>query len=141
MGIKFSAKKFVQITDPDGINALQVLTTQNPKASSLFCILMKYMDDKNCVMVSMALLAKKMNTSRQTTSKAVTYLKKNRYIVVYKVGTTNAYSLNADLVWKSKSGNNRYEAMLDGKVLLSLDEQDADIQENLEIKKQFKVVK
>jgi len=140
MGKKYSHKRFVQITDPDGVNALQVLTEKNPKAACLFCILMKHMDATNCVMVSMSLLAKKMGTSRQTTSKSVQYLKAHRYIMVYKVGTTNAYSLNADLVWKSASGNNRMEAMLTGKILLSLDEQDPEIYERFATKPNLKVV-
>jgi len=124
----FSIPNFVQVTNPDGINAMRALTKKHPQAASLFYILMEHMNENNCVMVSMALLARKMGVSRQTTSKAVTYLKTHRYLVVYKVGTTNAYSLNADLVWKSKSGDNRFEAMLTGKVLLTLDEQDDDVQ-------------
>jgi len=131
---------FIQLSDPDGIEAMQLITKENPMAANVFYLLMKNMDKQNCLIVSMSTLASKLHVCRNSISRAIKYLRENKYIAIYKSGTTNVYTLNANIVWKDR-GDRKMEALLYGKVLLSLDEQDDDIQANADVKKQLEVVK
>jgi len=131
---------FIQLSDPDGIEAMQLITKENPMAANVFYLLMKNMDKQNCLIVSMATLASKLHVCRNSISRAIKYLRENKYIAIYKSGTTNVYTLNANIVWKDR-GDRKMEALLYGKVLLSLDEQDNDVQTNVSVKNQFEVIK
>jgi len=115
--------KFVQLADPDGIKAMRVLTKRNPAAAALFYALMEYIDKDNCLVASTAVLSAKMGVSASTVTRSVRYLRVHKYIAVLKSGSTNVYVLNSEIVWRDK-GYKKAEALLQGSVLLSLDEQD-----------------
>jgi len=117
---------FVQLSDPDGIKAMRLLTNANPMAANVFYLFMQHMDSQNCLIVSMDTIGGKLGISRPTVYRAVKYLKENNYIAVLKSGTSNVYTLNANIVWKDR-GDKKVEALLYGAVLLSLDEQPDDI--------------
>ena len=119
--------KFVQLADPDGIKAMQVLSKANSKAASLFFLMMKYIDNENCLIASGQVLAEKMGCSPKTIQRNVKFLKEHNYIAVFKSGTSNVYTLNSDIVWKA-DGEKRASALLQGRVLLGLDEQDEQVQ-------------
>ncbi|MDQ6961330.1 MAG: replication/maintenance protein RepL [Mariprofundaceae bacterium] len=131
---------FIQLTDPDGIDAMRVLTKANAMAANVFYFLMKYMDTDNCLVVSMHTISLSVGVSRQTISKSVSYLKKHQYIAVFKSGTSNVYTLNSNIVWKDR-GDKKVEALLYGAVLLSLDEQEPESKKNASIKKQLELIK
>jgi len=120
-------RSFVQLADPDGINAMIALSKANTKAAALFYFMMKYIDKDNCLIVSMDTLGAKMDCSPRTASRAVRYLREHRYIAVFKSGSMNVYTLNSDIIWKDY-GDKRTDALLQGAVLLGLEEQDADVQ-------------
>ncbi len=118
---------FVQLADPDGIKAMRALSAKNPNAASLFYLMMQYIDQENCLIASRQVLASKMQCSTKTIQRSVKYLKEHRYIDVFRTGTSNVYTLNSDIVWKA-DGERRASALLQGKVLLDLDEQDEQTQ-------------
>jgi len=118
---------FVQLSDPDGVEAMRLLMLSNSAAANVFCLFMQYMDKQNCLIVSMDTVGSKLGMARSTVYRAVKYLRDNKYIAVYKSGSTNVYTLNANIVWKDR-GDRKSEALLYGSVLLSLDEQEPEIQ-------------
>jgi len=120
---------FVQLSDPDGIKAMRVLTRKNPTAASVFYLFMQHMDKSNCLIVSMETIGSKLSMSRATVYRAVRYLKQNNYIAILKSGATNVYTLNANIVWRDR-GDKKMEALLYGAVLLSLDEQEPVVIKN-----------
>ena len=118
---------FIQFANPGGLRAMQVLTRKNANAAALFYFMCEHMDKSNCLIASRTVLASRMCWSRSTVARAVRFLKQNKYVAVFKSGSSNVYCLNADIVWKTHA-DKRADAMLQGKVLLSLDEQDDDVQ-------------
>jgi len=119
-------KRFVQLSDPDGILAQEALTRANPAAATLFLFFMRKIDADNCLIVSQDIISEYMRTSVRTAQRAIKFLKDNNYIQVFKSGSSNVYTLNADIVWKS-DGEGRVNALLTGKVMLSLVEQEPEV--------------
>jgi len=114
---------FVQLRSPHGIRAMKALVKSNKNAASLFYLLMEYMDKQNCLVASMDTLGELMDWSRSTTSRAVRFLRENNYVSVFKTGSSNVYTLNADVVWRTDN-DKRVTALFTANVLLSLKEQD-----------------
>ncbi len=135
-------KRFVQLSDPDGILAQEALTRAHPAAASLFLFFMRKIDADNCLIVSQEIIADYMRTSVRTAQRAIKFLKDNNYIQVYKTGSSNVYTLNADIVWKS-DGEGRVNALLTGKVMLSLAEQEPKVEQDVKrrLKEHLKQVK
>jgi len=121
---------FVQFTNPAGLEAIELLGQSNPKAFQLFMFLCRYMDLKNAVACSQTLLCEALQCSRPTISRAVAFLKDNRYIAVARMGTSNIYHLNADLVWKTEF-DKKPMAQLQGTILLSLSEQEEEVRKKV----------
>lgn len=128
---------FTQVSDPDGWNAINELYRLNPTAGQLFIEMVKLMDESNGLIASMVALGARIDKTRQTVSKAVTFLAKNKYIAIYKSGNSNIYTLNANIVWKNK-GFKKFEAELYCNVLLNLDEQPEEVKEEA---KQLELIK
>jgi hypothetical protein len=127
---------FIRINDPDGILAIKSIYNINKSAGDLFSFMMQFMDRKNCLVCSRILLSEAINKSIPTIARAINILEKNNYILISKVGTTNAYHLNSSICWKSWESGRKY-AKLSGTVLLSLNEQDKGFQNK--IKKQMQL--
>jgi len=121
---------FVQFTNPAGLEALELLAQAQPKALKLFMFLCKWMNKQNAVACSQTLLCEALNCSRPTVLRAVKFLHDNRYIGIAKMGTTNVYHLNADLVW-STGFNKKPMAEVQGTILLSLSDQEAQVREKV----------
>jgi hypothetical protein len=117
---------FIQLSDPTGIKALRVLTTTNPTASIVFQFMYQHMGKDNCLVASQLAIGNAIGYSRQTVAKAIKYLIEYRYVAMFKSGHSNVYTLNADLVWRT-SGSERVNAMLQGSVLLDLEEQEKEV--------------
>jgi len=131
---KKQKNKFVQITDPHGLIAMRAVYAKSKVAGDLFQFMMQYMDRSNCLICSMNLLAEGIGKSRVTVARAIKLLEQNKYILIAKVGTTNAYHLNSSICWKAWANGKPY-AKLSGTVLLSLSEQEKEVQEK--VKKQL----
>jgi len=130
---------FTQVDVKDGWDAISNLYLKNPTAGAIFIEMTKSMDESNGLVASMETLGARVGKTRQTVAKACKFLKENKYIEVYKTGSSNVYVLNANIVWKDKH-HKRVEAELYCKVLLSLNEQPKDIQEKEEKTRRLKVV-
>jgi len=123
-------KNFIQITDPHGLIAMRAIYSKSKVAGDLFYFMMQYMDRKNALICSMKLFSEALNKSYRSIQRAVKLLADNNYILVSKVGTINAYHLNSSICWKSWGTGKAY-AKLRGNVLLSLSEQEENIQKKV----------
>lgn len=93
-------KNFVQISKGVGTQALAYIIANNAVAGQLYMFFMENMDvNSNSIMVSQKVLEEFTGKTRQTVSKAVSFLEKNGLIAIGKVGTTNAYILNPEVAW------------------------------------------
>ena len=84
------------------------LTKKNPPAMALLLFLVDQMDNYNAVVCSMQVLTEALGYSRKTLSLSVKFLKSNGFIAVFKSGTSNVYTINDKVWWKSWGSNQKY---------------------------------
>ncbi|NFO89540.1 helix-turn-helix domain-containing protein [Clostridium botulinum] len=116
-------KDFVQFKRPF-LDEIAKLGSENSMAFKLFMFVCKHMDGGNALCVSMQTLTELLETSRQTLSKAVKYLKDNGWLCVLKSGTSNVYIINPDVAWTSYSDQKQY-CRFQATVVLSASENNA----------------
>lgn len=109
------------------IKHLRRLTLEDPSAAAVFLFLTEYMGRSNAVACSYTLLEEALGISRSSVYRAVKTLKEGGYLSVTKMGTSNVYHLNAELVWSSWATGKRYAEMR-ARILVSESEQvDAEV--------------
>lgn len=109
----------------DHTKEMMTLARNNPAAMTLLLFLVDQMDNKNAVVCSMQVLTEALGYSRRTISSSVKYLKDNGFVAVLKSGTTNVYTIN-DKVWWKSWGNNRQYSKFPANVVLAKSEQIED---------------
>ncbi|WP_033370777.1 hypothetical protein [Hymenobacter norwichensis] len=82
------------------LSIMREMVTDNPRALEVLLLLMEKCDKTNTYVGNQAQLAKSLGKHRNTVSKAVEYLQAHQLIQLFKLGTTNGYRLNAQLVWQ-----------------------------------------
>lgn len=102
---------------------LMWLAIKHPKAHAILYFLVDQMDEYNAVMCSTKVLEEVLGISRQTISKNITLLKENGFIAVLKSGTSNVYTINDKVYWKSW-GNKKQYSKFPANVVLSMSEQE-----------------
>jgi len=106
---------------------LMWLALKHPKAHAILYFLVDQMDGKNAVMCSYAVLQEILNIGRTTASTAIKTLKDNGFIAVLKSGTSNIYAINDSVYWKSW-GNKKQYSKFPANIILSLSEQEKNLQ-------------
>lgn len=106
----------------DHTKELMELAIQYPKAHAILYFLVDQMDNYNAVLCSATVLTELLGVSRQTVSTSIKLLKEKGFIAVYKSGTSNVYTVNDEVFWKSW-GNNRQYSKFPANVVLSKSEQ------------------
>lgn len=130
-------KNFVQFYK-NYMGTVTTLAVDNPTAFRVFMLICQHMDGTNALCVSMLALSEILNTSRQTISKSVKYLKDNGWMCVLKNGTSNVYIINPQVVWTSY-GNQKDYCKFQASVLLSSTE-NAEYLNNPKAKTHFKTI-
>lgn len=102
---------------------LMWLALKHPKAHAILYFLVDQMDEYNAVMCSTNVLEEVLGISRQTISKNITLLKENGFIAVLKSGTSNVYTINDKVYWKTYGNKHQY-SKFPANVVLSMSEQD-----------------
>lgn len=105
------------------------LAVKHPKAHAILYFLVDQMDQYNAVMCSTKILEEVLGISRQTISKNIAILKENGFIAVLKSGTSNVYTINDKVYWKSWGTNKKY-SKFPANVILGLSEQEEEYQAN-----------
>lgn len=113
---------FVQIY-VDNLDLIMSMTGENPTAVRIFTFILKYMDNRNALVISQHALSEALGVGRTTVHNSISFLKDKKAIAVFKSGNVNIYAVNAQLAWKSQASGKRY-AMFDAKVYLSESEQE-----------------
>lgn len=103
-----------------GLEALSLLN--NLLAHKIFLYLSKEMDLENAIVISQQTLAQIFDVSRSTVNIAVKELEDKKLLEIYKIGNTNVYCLNANIVW-STSRDKIETAKFKAQVVISKDEQ------------------
>lgn len=115
---------FVQLYR-DYMPMIRKLNMMNPMAANVFLYLAEKMDRNNAVACSMRALEEAFKVSRQTISKAIKDLKSLNFIHVYKMGTSNVYTMNANVVWNSHTDGRAF-AVFDASIIITASEQDKE---------------
>jgi DNA-binding XRE family transcriptional regulator len=103
-----------------GLEALSLLN--NLLAHKIFLYLSKEMDLENAIVISQQTLAQIFDVSRSTVNIAVKELEDKKLLEIYKIGNTNVYCLNANIVW-STSRDKIETAKFKAQVVISKNEQ------------------
>lgn len=106
---------------------LMWLALKHPKAHALLIFLVDQMDEYNAVMCSYKVLEEVLEVGQATIARNIKILKENGYIAVLKSGSSNVYAINDTIYWKSWSNNRKY-SKFPANVVLSLSEQEKQIQ-------------
>jgi hypothetical protein len=120
--IKRVNANFVQLYD-DTLDLIMLMTKENPMALQVFLWLVKYMDDRNALVVSQQAIAESLKLHKNTVYLAVKYLKEKSALTVLRSSNTHVYALNAQIVWRDTADAKKF-AHFDAKVYLSDSEQE-----------------
>lgn len=104
------------------IQQISDLGVDNPTALRVLLFLIRHMDGCNAIGVQQSLIANKTGLVRQTVSKAITYLHDNGWLAIYKLGRSNIYVINPEVVWTSYADQKEY-CKFKGSIMLSRDDQ------------------
>lgn len=100
-------KDFVQLYRGT-IGPIINLAETNVTAFKLFMIIIGHMDGYNALCISNIALQELMGCSKNTVIRTIKYLREQGWIFVHKVGTSNVYVTNPELVWTSYSTQKAY---------------------------------
>lgn len=126
-------KDFVQLTRAE-MRKISELSSKKGGQSALNLLMLfaQNMNKQNAVMISFDMLEKVTGKSRATIDRSIKLLKQDQWIQVVKVGNANVYVLNSAVFWTDKA-DKRF-ASFSAQIVTTLDEQDADIRKNPEVK-------
>jgi hypothetical protein len=99
------------------INQIADLGVRDPLALQVLLFLVKHMDNRNALAVTMSLIADITGLTRQTVSKKIKILEAEGWIAIGKIGKQNVYIVNPDVVWTSYQDDKSY-CRFDAKVML-----------------------
>lgn len=103
--------------------SLRELIQDNPQAAGLLTILAEKMGRQNALVCSYDTLTHITGRSRTSLHRSIKYLKERRWIQVVKIGTANAYVVNAAVFWKSHG--DKKLAAFSAAIIASSSEQDS----------------
>ena len=100
------------------IQQISDLGLENPSALRVLLFLIRHMDGMNAISVTQTLIAEMVGYSRQTVSAAIKYLQDNGWILIGKIGKSNVYIINSEVVWTSYADQKAY-SKFQGSIMLS----------------------
>lgn len=112
---------FTQVYDKTA--SLMIQIAENPTAMKMFWWLISHMDKRNAIVVSQATLAEALNCTERTIRNAIADLKDKKVLTILKVGSANAYVINAEIAWRDTAENKKH-AQFDATVYVSSSEQE-----------------
>lgn len=99
------------------INQISELGVEDMQALKILLFLVRNMDNRNALAITIKTISDITGLCRQTVSKKIKYLEKNGWIFIYKIGHENIYVINPDVVWTSYADEQRY-CKFDAKVII-----------------------
>lgn len=98
---------FTKVYDK-GWNTISSIIKENALAAKVYVFLVQHCDIHNAVVCSVELLAAEMECSTRSIMRATKWLEENRYLVIAKIATANAYILRPDDVWKTSEDHKQF---------------------------------
>lgn len=98
---------FVQL-DRATMRAIRELTSKSPTATKILMLMAEKMNKQNAIMITNKAIEGITGASAPTITKSLALLKKENWIKVMKVGTSNAYFVNSAVFWTSKIKNKKF---------------------------------
>jgi Fe2+ or Zn2+ uptake regulation protein len=126
---------FVQL-DRSTMRAIRELTTKSPTATKILMLMAEKMNKQNAIMITNKAIENITGASAPTITKSLALLKKEKWIKVMKVGTSNAYFVNSAVFWTSKVKNKKF-AEFTANIVTSEDEQPSNFESWDEIKLRY----
>lgn len=105
------------------IDEMNDLAQHAQSAHRVLWTLIKEMNKQNAVMISQDSLCKLTKLSPATIKRSVALLREQQWLEVLKMGTTNIYRVNSNVVWQDRA-DGRW-ASFNARVILNFDEQDS----------------
>lgn len=125
---------FVQLYR-DYMPMLRRLMLINPMSANIFLYLAEKMEEgTNAIACSHKVFEEAFGVSRQTISTAVKELRELEFLTIYKMGTTNVYTMNAAVVWSDDTSGRAF-ATFNAKIIITASEQDKDIIKKIQLRK------
>jgi len=125
---------FVQLYR-DYMPMLRRLMLINPMSANIFLYLAEKMEEgTNAIACSHKVFEEAFGVSRQTISTAVKELRELEFLQIYKMGTTNVYTMNANVVWSSATDKRAF-ATFNAKIIITASEQDKAIIKKIRARK------
>ena len=134
--VKKSTNDFVQVTR-GYIVEMRALASKSPLAHSVLWVLVERMNKTNAVVISQTALSEILGSPRGSISRAISILRDHRWVQVVKIGTSNAYILNSNVVWTSSIKTGKRYAVFNAEVIATeTDQSEQEIKgwENMELK-------
>lgn len=127
---------FYMLFKDGGSQQVRELIKISPPAAQIFMFLAEQADRTNAVVASGKALAKVLNLSEATVSRALKILSKKEenkepYLEILKSGGTNVFVLNPDIVWSAWKTGKDYCLFGNAKILITTDEQDLSVKKRL----------
>ncbi len=104
------------------IDEMNTLAQHAPSAHRLLWTLVKQMNKQNAVMISQDSLCKLTKLSSATVKRAVALLREQQWLEVLRMGTSNVYRVNSNVVWQDRA-DGRWTSF-NAHIVLNFDEQD-----------------
>ena len=104
---KSKNSNFVQF-DRGVMRQHRALIKKSALAAEVLTFLLEGMDNNNAVICSYRVLEEITGYSRRSLSRAVSILKKDKWIQSIKVGTANAYLVNSSAFWTTFNNGKQY---------------------------------
>lgn len=84
------------------------LIVKSPIAYRIFRFLVNSMDQYNNAICSHKIIQEAFSISPSTVSRAIKILKEEKYVEIYKYGSSNTYAINKNIVWSGKKSDYKY---------------------------------
>ena len=91
----------------------------SPMAVQVFFFLAQHMAKDNIVICPNSVMMEEFGVARSTIARATAYLKKHNLIESVKFGTTNAYGINGEYIWRTFHHRGRYSVFENVRALAS----------------------
>jgi len=111
------------------LKQMRELARKSPLAHEILYYLVENMGrTSNAVIVSYKTLQEVTGTSRNTVYRALSVLQTDNWVQVVKIGTANAYAINANVFWQAGRNQKEY-AVFKATVVAAASEQDSNFRE------------
>lgn len=113
---------FVQL-NKSNLPAVAFLSSENGLAAGIYFFLTERMTNHNAVACSYQVLQDYFNASKTSVYNAIKLLRDKKFFEISKMGNTNVYHLNTEIVWQ-RNYNSREFAEFSATIVLSKNEQE-----------------